>query len=501
MTTTADPASTPSAGAAAPARADAPASPAGSRSPAHRPVVGPYQWRWIVLAVVLAAEVMDLMDSTIVNVAGPSIRRDLGGGAATLQWLSAAYTLTFAVLLITGARLGDIFGRWRLFLIGSAGFTAMSAACAAAPSPGLEITFRALQGGFGALLIPQGFGMLKEVFPESEMPKVFATFGPVMGLSAIAAPILAGVLIDADLWNTGWRLVFAINVPIGLFALTTAARVLPRGASHPGVRLDIPGMALVGLGLVGVIYPLIQGRADGWPAWIFAMLAAGAALLITFVGYERRRRSPLIEPSLLRNRTYVAGIAVGLALFATFGGLILTISLFAQLGEGFSPVHTGLTFAPMTVGMVAAMIASFALVDRLGRHLLHIGAGLVGAGILTLAVTATGVDHLDTLELAPSLVLIGVGAGFSFGQLFDFILAGVAMDEVGSASGVLNAVQQLASALGVAVLGTVFFSRLDVHLPTSALAVTAWVALIPLTATFALVFALPMHARSDGAGH
>jgi EmrB/QacA subfamily drug resistance transporter len=475
---------------------------ASAAPPASAPDAAPYRWRWVVLAVVLAAEVMDLMDSTIVNVAGPSIRRDLGGGPATLQWLGAAYTLTFAVFLIAGARLGDIFGRRRLFLIGSAGFTAMSAACAAAPSPGWEITFRVLQGGFGALLIPQGFGMLKEVFSDAEMPKVFATFGPVMGLSAIAAPILAGVLIDADLWGTGWRLVFLINVPVGLFALITATRVLPRGASHPGVRLDVPGMLLVGLGLVAIIYPLIQGRADGWPAWIFAMLAAGVALLAAFVAYERRRRSsPLIEPSLLGNRTYVAGIAVGLALFATFGGLVLAISLFAQLGEGFSPIHTGLTFAPMTVGMVAAMVTSFSLVDRLGRHLLHIGVGLVGAGLLTLALTAGGADHLDTLELAPSLVLIGFGAGFSFGQLFDFILAGVAMDEVGSASGVLNAVQQLANALGVAVLGTVFFSRLGIHLPTSALATTAWVALIPLALTFALVFALPMRARAEGAGH
>jgi predicted MFS family arabinose efflux permease len=220
------------------------------------------------------------------------------------------------------------------------------------------------------------------------------------------------------------------------------------------------------------------------------------------VAYEQRRRAaPLIEPSLLRNRTYVAGIAVGLALFATFGGLVLAVSLFAQLGEGFSPIHTGLTFAPMTVGMVVAMVTSFSLVERLGRHLLHLGAGLVGAGILTLALTAGGADHLDTLQLAPSLVLIGLGAGFSFGQLFDFILAGVAMDEVGSASGVLNAVQQLANALGVAVLGTVFFSRLGVHLPTDALSITAWVAMIPLAATVALVFALPMRARPDGGDH
>ncbi len=205
----------------------------------------PYRGRWVVLAVVLAAEVMDLMDSTIVNIAGPSVRRDLGGGAATLQWLSAAYTLAFAVLLVTGARLGDIFGRRRLFLVGSAGFTLMSAACAAASSPGLLIAFRVLQGGFGALLIPQGFGMLKEVFAEQEMPKVFGVFGPVMGLSAIAAPILAGVLIDANLWGTGWRLVFLINLPVGVFALLTRHPCAPArrlsSRSAPGRGRDDAG--------------------------------------------------------------------------------------------------------------------------------------------------------------------------------------------------------------------------------------------------------------------
>jgi EmrB/QacA subfamily drug resistance transporter len=476
----------------------APPIPAAS-PPASHALSGPYRWRWIVLAVVLAADVMDLMDATIVNVAGPSIRADLGGGATTLQWLSAAYTVAFAVLLVTGARLGDIYGRRRLFLIGSAGFTAMSAACALAASPGMLIVTRVLQGAFGALLIPQGFGMLKEVIPEDEMPKVFAVFGPVMGLSAIAAPILAGVLIDADVLGTGWRLVFLINVPIGLFALITAVRVLPRGASHAGVRLDVPGMLLVGLAAVAIIYPLIQGRTAGWPAWIFLMLAAGFALLGAFVAYERRRRdAPLIEPGLLRNRTYTSGIAVALAFFATFAGLLLIVSLFCQLGEGFSPIHAGLTLTSMTVGMVIAMILSFVLVGRLGRHMIHLGIALVAAGTIALALTVSGAHSVSSWELAPGLFVIGLGAGFSFGQLFDFILAGVAMDEVGSASGVLNAVQQLASALGVAVLGTVFFSHIGVgHLPANALATTAWVCLIPLAIAALLVLRLPMQARQD----
>jgi EmrB/QacA subfamily drug resistance transporter len=456
-----------------------------------------YAARWIVLAIVLAAEVMDLMDATIVTVAGPAIRHDLGGGAATLQWLSAAYTLTFAVLLVTGARLGDILGRRRLFLVGSAGFTVMSAACALAPSPEALIATRALQGGFGALLIPQGFGLLKEVFPEDEMGRVFGTFGPVMGLSAIAAPVLAGVLIDADILSTGWRMVFLINVPVGIWAFAGAVRWLPRSAAATGTRLDLGGMVLVGLASVAIIYPLIEGRAEGWPAWIFAMLGAGAGLLGAFVLHERRRRhAPLIEPGLLRNRAYTDGIMVALGFFATFAGLLLIVSLFCQLGEGFSPVHAGLTLVPLTVGMVISMTASFALVAKFGRHLLHAGIALAGAGAVTLAVMVSGAHSAGTLTLLPALLVCGLGAGLVFGQLFDIILAGVAMDEVGSASGVLNAVQQLAGALGVAVLGTIFFSGLTARdLPTDALATTAWAAIIPLAITFLLAFRLPMRAR------
>src|ERR1700683_1042139 len=216
--------------------------------------------RWFVFAVVIAANIMDLMDATIVNVAGPSIRAALGGSASTLQWLPAGYTLAFAVFLITGARLGDMFGRRRLFLIGSAGFTAMSAACAAAPSPSVLIALRVLQGAFGALMIPQGFGMLKECFAEDEMSKVFGAFGPMMGLSMLAAPILAGVLVEANLWGIGWRLVFLINVPIGIATFAGGVRVLPRTVAHPRMRFDTVGVLLLGLALTAVIYPLIQGR-------------------------------------------------------------------------------------------------------------------------------------------------------------------------------------------------------------------------------------------------
>lgn len=457
----------------------------------------PFRLRWFVLAVVLGANIMDLIDATIVNIAGPTIRHDLGGSATTLQWLSASYTLAFAVLLVTGARLGDLFGRRRLFLIGSAGFTVMSTLCAVAPSTGTLIATRALQGAFGALLVPQGFGLLKESFPEEEMPKVFGIFGPAMGLPMLVAPVLAGALIDANLWGTGWRLVFLVNVPIGIFAFATAIRVLPRVVSHAGKRLDLVGMTLVGLGLVAIIYPLIQGHTAGWPAWTFEMLGAGVVLIVAFVLYERRRtRDPLIEPGLLANRTYTSGIAVMLAFFGAFGGLFLCVSLFTQIGERFSPIHAGLTLTPMVVGMILGMGLSFAFVAKLGRHLIHGGIGIVAAGTAGLALTVAGVFSASTWDLVPSLFVIGLGAGTSFGQLFDFILAGVEMDHVGSASGVLEAVQQLASALGVAVLGTIFFSRLGAHLPTDALQITAWACLAPLAAAFGLVFLLPMQARA-----
>jgi EmrB/QacA subfamily drug resistance transporter len=452
--------------------------------------------RWFVFAVIIAANVMDIMDSTIVNVAGPSIRNALGGSAATLQWLSAGYTLAFAVFLITGARLGDMFGRRRLFLIGSAGFTIMSATCALAPLPGVLIAFRILQGSFGALMIPQGFGMLKEVFHEDEMSKVFGAFGPSVGLSILAAPILAGVLVEANLWGIGWRLVFLINVPIGVAAFVGAVRVLPRTVSHPGIRLDMVGMVLVGAALTAIIYPLIQGRSSGWPAWTFLSLAAGAVLLAAFVLWEaHRREDPLIEPGLLANRTYTSGLLVALAFFGAFGGLVLCVSLFTQLGEHFSPIHAGLTLTPMVLGLLIGMTASFALVKPLGRHLLHLGVALMAAGAVTLALALGGAHSVSTWGLAPALALLGMGLGVSGGQLFDFILAGVTMDQVGSASGVLEAVQQLASAIGVAALGTIFFTAFASHPPTHALAVTAWVCLVPLIAAFALVFALPMHAR------
>jgi EmrB/QacA subfamily drug resistance transporter len=457
----------------------------------------PYRWRWVVLAIVLVAEIMDLLDSTVITIAAPTVRDSLGGGTSAMQWWAAGYTLAFGVFMIVGGRLGDAFGRRRVFVVGITGFTLASAACALAPSPDALIATRVLQGAFGALLIPQGLGMIKTVFPPREMGGAFAAFGPVMGLAAIAGPILAGWLVTADLLGTGWRMIFLINLPLGVAGLLGALRFMPESRSPTRVKLDPVGAASLCL-----IYPLVQGRELGWPAWTFALMAAGLALLVVFAGVERGSgEAALIAPSLLRNRAFTSGLIVGIAFFAAFAGLLLVVSLFLQLGLRFSPEHAGLSLAPMSIGVAITAGASYSLMPRFGRGVLQAGLLIVVAALGGLAAT---VAHeglaLTTWELVPSLFVLGLGMGFVFGPLFNVILAGVAEHEVGSASGTLNAIQQLGNSVGVAVLATIFFSLIDHgHASTTAMTRTVLISAGLFVVAFALSFLLPKQARMDEA--
>ena len=310
--------------------------------------------RWLILAVVLAAEIMDLLDGTIVNVAAPAIRGDLGASSTALQWIVGGYALAIAVGLVTGGRLGDIYGRRRMFLIGATGFTVASVLCGLAPSAEWLIAARLLQGALGALMLPQGFGLVREAFPPEELPKAFGVFGPVIGSAAIVGPIIGGGLVDLDLLGTGWRLVFFVNLPVGIAAVTGAWRLLPRSRGTSASSLDVLGIALVSTAAVLVIYPLIQGREQGWPAWTYAMLAAGVAGFVLF-GYQQRARDrsgrdPLVTPSVFSHRGYSAGLLVATVFFGGMIGSLLTLTLFMQLGEGFSAVHAGLSLAPWAVG-------------------------------------------------------------------------------------------------------------------------------------------------------
>ncbi|MEV0274077.1 MFS transporter [Hamadaea sp. NPDC050747] len=467
-----------------------------SGPPASAP---PYRWRWLVLWLVLGAEVVDLLDATVVNIAAPSIHRALGGSDSMIQWIGAGYTLAFAVMLVTGGRLGDIFGRKRMFLIGAMGFGLASVLCATAQDPAMLIAARVLQGGLGAMMIPQGFGILKAVFPPDEISKAFGAFGPVMGLSAVGGPILAGALIDADWFGTGWRMIFLINVPIVLFAVLGSLRFMPAlGSSDPRPRLDVPGMVLLSLASGLLIYPLIQGRDLAWPAWIFGLLAGSLVFFGLFVAYERRRAdSPLIEGGLFARRAFTGGLAVFLGFFGALTGFMLAYGLFTQLGLGFGPLKAGLSSAPMALGIAGGAIAGHGLVRKLGRRLIHIGLGimLIAFGAFALTVWAGG-DTVSIWALLPSTFVAGLGMGLGLGPIFGTVLNGVDDHQVGSASGVLNAVQQFAGAVGIAVLGTVFFNRLHAGF-ASAMTTTTTISLGLLVVAFGLVFLLPRSARPE----
>lgn len=464
-------------------------------------VGAPDRRRKVVLALVVCGAVMDQLDTTIVNVAGPAVRSDIGGGAGTIQWLVAGYTLAFAVLLITGGRLGDLYGRRRMFLVGAVGFTAASIGCGVAGSPAALIVARVIQGSFGALLIPQGLGILKAVFPPKELNGAYGAFAPAIGLASVAGPTLAGVLIGLDLFGLGWRTVFLINVPLALAVIAGAVRFLPRDedTGGPDAGIDLAGTALLTVASLLVIYPIVQGRAAGWPAWTLVMLAAGLLSFGGFVAYERvTSRLPVVEPSLLRDRTFTSGLIVAVVFFGAIAGVLLALNLFTQTVLGFSALHAGLTGLPLSVGIAIAAARSRALTDRFGRRVLHGGLALMTLGLLVLAATVAHQGlSTTTWELIPATLLSGAGMGFVFGPLFATILSGVGAHEVGSASGTLSAVQQLGGALGVAALTTLFFSVADgASNSSAAMTVTSLVSAGATGCAYLLVFLLPRHPHT-----
>jgi len=481
-----------------------------TRPPADAPP-GPHRWRWAALAVILCAEVMDMLDATVTNIAAPSIRADLGGSYASLQWLGAAYTLTMAIGLITGGRLGDVHGRRRMFLLGAAGFTAASLACALAPSPGLLIGFRAAQGLFGALLLPQGLGLITEMFDESTRAAAFGLFGPVLGLSAVAGPVLAGWLVEADLFGTGWRMIFLINLPLGLAMLAIGPWVLPAGRPAVRTRLDPGGALLAALGSLLVIHPLVQGRELGWPGWTFAMMAAAVPVFALFAWYERRvLRSggdPLVSPELFRNRAFSGGLVFGALFFAAMIGFNLVLGLFVQLGLGHSALGAGLASMSWAVGMALGFGVAQGLARRHGRLSMQVGTLVMIAGTAGAYATAhwSGAD-VTVWRLVPALAAIGVGASMVMAPFFDIVLAGVRPEQTGSASGSLTAVQQFGGALGIALLGTLFFDALGGRTGRTAfvgaLELTLLTELAVMVLIAGLTFLLPRRARPEGpAGH
>ncbi|MGH2947868.1 MAG: MFS transporter [Solirubrobacteraceae bacterium] len=454
--------------------------------------------RWIALGVLLLAAAIDLVGTTVATLALPVIGDDLGAGEAALEWIIAGYGLAFALGLITGGRLGDVFGRRRVLLIGLAGFTAASTLCGLAPTPAVLVAARVAQGGFAALMIPQVLSIISASFPPEDRAKAFGLFGATAGVATVVGPLLGGVLLNVDLF--GWRSIFLINVPLGLATIAAARAVVRESRSETPPRLDLAGAALLTVALVLLLLPLIEGRQLGWPAWTLAALAASIPALGVFAVHQRRRElrgaSPLVPPSLFRQRAFAGGTLAALAFFSGPPALLFVTAITLQ-GLGFSPLHTALTFVPLSLASVPAAGASVALAPRLGRLLPLGGALVVALGIagLLLAVHLTGAA-LTTWTLLPGMVITGLGLGLVAPTLMDVVLAGVDPRDAGSASGALNTALQLGGAIGVALIGVVFYGALSGDGLDHAFANSLWYALAVAVLSALAMLLLPKPPRS-----
>ncbi len=418
--------------------------------------------RWLTLAILLLAAFMNLLDVSIVNIAIPSIQRDLHASYADVQWALAGYTLAYALVLITGGRLGDTFGRKRLFLIGVSGFTIMSALCGAAQSPGQLIAFRVVQGAMGAIMVPQVLAVIQVIFPPRERIKALAGFGITAGLGTVSGPLLGGLLIQHDLFGLSWRPIFLINVPVGILAVIFSAVLVRESRSPRPPRLDPVGVILVSAALLLLLYPLVEGRQLGWPGWTFVSMAASVPIFALFVWWEqvktRRDGSPLVPPRLFSQREFSVGMAIAMTFFLGIASFGLVLTLFLQLGLGFTALHAGLTFLPFSLGVLASSGAAARLAPRFGRGVTMAGALICAAGMTGLIVA---VQHygaaVTTWDLVPGLVGVGFGLGAVIAPLADIVLARVARQDAGAASGVFNTGLQLGNSIGIALIGVIFF--------------------------------------------
>jgi EmrB/QacA subfamily drug resistance transporter len=442
-------------------------SPTGSGTPSA-PTPAPSELdprRWLALGSVMTALFMVLLDVSIVNVAVPAIRSNLSANNADIQFVVAGYGLAYAVMLITGGRLGDIFGRKKLFLIGMSGFVVASALCGLAQSALMLDISRVVQGVMAALMYPQVLSVIQVSFPPQERARVFGFVGAVIGIATITGPLVGGLIIRNDITGGSWRWIFLVNLPIGIASLIAATRLVTESKAPNAKRLDLVGVILSSAGILLLVYPLVEGQVAGWPAWTFICMGLSPFVLIAFILYERalpESRFPLVQLSLFRIRSFSVGVAISAVFIAGIPAFFFTFSLMLQVGLGYSALHAGLTTIPWSLASAVASAMSTRVAPRLGKWTIAIGSVFLVAGILgimlTLHLRGTQVSSWD---LIPSFLISGIGLGTVIAPLLNIILAGVPGRDAGSASGVLTTFQQLGGAIGVAVVGVVFFGLLS----------------------------------------
>ena len=435
--------------------------------PTTAPVTVTPRQAGLALAVLLAGMFMSLLDTTIVNVALPTIQESLKASESTLAWIISGYALAFGLVLIPAGRVGDRFGHKWVFFTGLAIFTGASLWAGLAQDETSLIVARVVQGLGGGIFFPPVTAFIQLMFPPMKRGAAFGIMGAVIGVSSSLGPIVGGLLIEALGEESGWRWIFAINLPIGVLALIAAAILLPKGSEGKKLSTDVVGLVLLAGSLVAILVPLIQGQDEGWPLWTYLSIAGGVVLLVLFAFWERavvaRGQEPLVPPHLFSHPAFTGGVILALVYFAAFTSIFFTISLLWQGGLGHTALESGLVSTPFAIGSIIGASQSDRLAQRLGRTVLAIGVGMLTIGLAALFVILLVVPttDLNNWDLLLPMLVAGLGSGLFIAPNARFITATVDRSEAGAASGVIGTMQRIGSAIGIAVIGSVLFGIAD----------------------------------------
>jgi MFS family permease len=448
------------------------------------------------LFTVLLGAALPLIDFFIVNVALPTIGHDLNASEAVLELVVAGYGVAYAVLLVLGGRLGDLFGRRRLFIGGMAAFGLTSLACGLAPTAWTLVAARVAQGAASAAMLPQVLATIQSATSGPRRAKAMSLYGATAGLSMVVGQILGGLLVAADIAGTGWRSVFLVNVPVVVLGLVLARRAVPETRSQRPEPVDAPGTILLAVALLALLAPLTEGRAAGWPLWTWVSLALFPLAAGTFYLVERRAdrrgRTPLVPPSLFELTSLRRGLIMIVPFSIGFSGFMFVIAVALQRGEGLGPVPAGLALAPMAVVFFVTSLCGPRLIGRYGTRVVTAGGLVQGAGLalITLAAWRSWPD-LGVAELLPGAAVAGAGQALQLPVLIRIVLSEVPPARAGVGSGVMATTQQAALAVGVATLGTLFLSLVPSHGMRDALVTTLLAQLAGVALTTALSLRLP----------